>query len=277
MAELDAGRETTGACVTPELIEEFLESLRLKRRGEGSLKNYRRNLTLFYNWLPEDKILIDDMGSRWRRWLIEEKGFSNQTVNAQVSCLNTFLRFIGHRDWQVDEFIREGSGIQPELSRAEYLRLLSAAKRSGKEKSYLLIKTMGGAGVRVQEMAQLTAEAVDQGSVKLDSHNGQRLRIMRIPGVLQKELSSYVRRQNIVSGPVFLSRDGKPLSRSAIHHYVNMISVEARVDSEKANPRCLWKMYQGIQDGIQASVSILIQQTYEHMMEEEQLSVGWDA
>lgn len=277
MARVDERERMTGACVTPELTEAFLEDLRRKRRGESSLVNYRRNLTEFYNWLPENKVIDENTGNRWRRWLIDEKGFSNRTVNTQVSCLNTFLRYIGHRDWQVDEFVREDNDVQPELSRAEYLRLLSAAKHMGKERSYLLIKTMGGAGVRVQEMPQMTAEAVNSGSVKLDSHNGQRLRIMHIPAVLREELLDYIRRKNIVSGAVFLSRDGKPLSRSAIHHYVNAVSQEARVEPEKANPRCLWKMYRSTQDGIQASVNLLIRQTYEHMMEEEQLSIGWDA
>ena len=92
-----------------------------------------------------------------------------------MSVLNTFLRYLGHRDWQVDEFVRVSGDVQPELTRAEYLRLLSAAKHIGKEKTYLLIKTMGGAGVRVQELSQVTVEAVHQGMVKLDSHNGLRL------------------------------------------------------------------------------------------------------
>ena len=108
---------------------------------------------------------------------MEEKGFSHRTVNAQMSVLNTFLRYLGHRDWQVDEFVREVNDIQPELTRAEYLRLLSAAKRMGKEKTYLLIKTMGGAGVRVQELSQVTVEAVIQGMTKTEIKRYLRLLI----------------------------------------------------------------------------------------------------
>ena len=268
--------ETAGEIMTPESIDEFLESLRLKSRGESSLDNYRRSLTALYAWLAEDKRLSRATGPEWRRWLLKKRGISERTVNTQMSVLNSFFRFLGHRDWQVDEFIREMNDVQPELSRAEYLRLLSAARQMGKEKSYLLIKTMGGAGVRVQEMSQVTAEAVNQGAVKLDSHNGLRLRLMRIPKVLQGELMEYIQKKCIESGPVFLTRDGKPLSRSTIHHYVSAVSQEAKVEPEKANPRCLWKMYQSTQDGIQANIDALIRQTYEHMMEEEQLSIGWD-
>ncbi len=265
----------TGEKLTLEVIEEFLESLRQKNRGKSSLDTYRRSLAGLYAWLPEDKLLEKDTGVRWRRWMLEEKGFSHVTVNTQVSIMNTFLRYIGHRDWQVEEFVRKPAE-QPELSREEYLRLLSAARKLGRERSYLLIKTMGGAGVRVQEMSQVTAEAVFSGTVELDSHNKQRLRTLYIPEPLRRELMEYMQRHHIKSGPVFLTRDGKPLSRSMIHHYVSAISQDAKVDSEKANPRCLWKMYQSIQEGIRVDIDRLVRQTYEQMVENEQVSIGWD-
>lgn len=261
--------------ITREGIEAFLESLRKKKRGESSLDHYRRSLTALYVWLPEEKRLYRDTGTAWRRWLLETKGFCNRTVNTYMSVLNGYLRFLGHRDWQVEEFVREADDMQPELSRAEYLRLLSAAKKMGKEKSYLLIKTMGGAGVRVQELSQVTVEAVAHGMVCLDSHNGLRLRVMRIPKVLKEELTEYIRRECIKSGPVFLSREGKPLGRATVHHSVKMLSQEARVEPEKANPRCLWKMYCNTQDGIQANIDALTYQAYEYMMEKEQLTIGW--
>lgn len=265
----------TGEKLTLEVIEEFLESLRQKNRGKSSLDTYRRSLAGLYAWLPEDKLLEKDTGVRWRRWMLEEKGFSHVTVNTQVSIMNTFLRYIGHRDWQVEEFVRKPAE-QPELSREEYLRLLSAARKLGRERSYLLIKTMGGAGVRVQEMSQVTAEAVFSGTVELDSHNKQRLRTLYIPEPLRRELMEYMQRHHIKSGPVFLTRDGKPLSRSMIHHYVSAISQDAKVNSEKANPRCLWKMYQSIQEGIRVDIDRLVRQTYEQMVENEQVSIGWD-
>lgn len=269
------GREN-GEVMTREAIEDFIETLREKKRGKNSLKSYQRILTSIYDWLPEDKIVNGATGAKRRIWLLEEKGFSHRTVNTQMSALNSFFRYLGHREWQMEEFVRVTGDIQPELSRAEYLRLLSAAKQMGNEKTYLLIKTMGGAGVRVQEIAQVTAEAVRQGSVRLDSHNGLRLRMMFFPRGLQSELMDYIEKEQIRSGSVFLTRDRKPLSRTTINRYVSAVSQEARVDSEKATPRCLWKMYQSIQDGIKENIHVLIRQAYEDIMEKEQLSIGWD-
>ncbi|MCI8674280.1 MAG: site-specific integrase [Lachnospiraceae bacterium] len=268
--------QRNGEIMTPELIRDFIETLRKKNRGKNSLDSYQRILLSIYDWLPEDKTVDGTTGAKRRKWLLEEKGFSHRTVNTQMSALNSFFRYLGHREWQMDEFVRITGDVQPELSRTEYMRLLSAARQMGNEKTYLLIKTMGGAGVRVQEISQVTAEAVRQGSVRLDSHNGLRLRMMFIPKVLQKELMEYIEKEQIESGPVFLTRDRKPLSRTTINHYISAVSGEARVDPEKATPRCLWKMYQSVQDGIEENIHVLIRQAYEEMMEKEQMSIGWN-
>lgn len=268
--------QRNGEIMTPELIRDFIETLRKKNRGKNSLDSYQRILLSIYDWLPEDKTVDGTTGAKRRKWLLEEKGFSHRTVNTQMSALNSFFRYLGHREWQMDEFVRITGDVQPELSRTEYMRLLSAARQMGNEKTYLLIKTMGGAGVRIQEISQVTAEAVRQGSVRLDSHNGLRLRMMFIPKVLQKELMEYIEKEQIESGPVFLTRDRKPLSRTTINHYISAVSGEARVDPEKATPRCLWKMYQSVQDGIEENIHVLIRQAYEEMMEKEQMSIGWN-
>lgn len=268
--------QRNGEIMTPELIRDFIETLRKKNRGKNSLDSYQRILLSIYDWLPEDKTVDGTTGAKRRKWLLEEKGFSHRTVNTQMSALNSFFRYLGHREWQMDEFVRITGDVQPELSRTEYMRLLSAARQMGNEKTYLLIKTMGGAGVRVQEISQVTAEAVRQGSVRLGSHNGLRLRMMFIPKVLQKELMEYIEKEQIESGPVFLTRDRKPLSRTTINHYISAVSGEARVDPEKATPRCLWKMYQNVQDGIEENIHVLIRQAYEEMMEKEQMSIGWN-
>lgn len=51
----------------------------------------------------------------------------------------------------------------------------------------------------------------------------------------------------------------------------------ARVEEEKATPRCLWNMYCGTRDTILSNISILADQAYERMLEEEQRAVGWNA
>ena len=121
---MNEGNVKSAEVMTAKMIEDFIEAMRKKNRGESSLDNYNRILISIYQWLPKDKILDETTGTKCRKWLLEEKGFCHRTVNARMSVLNTFLRYLGHRDWQVDEFVRVSGDVQPELTRAEYLRLL---------------------------------------------------------------------------------------------------------------------------------------------------------
>ena len=83
-------------------------------------------------------------------------------------------------------------------------------------------------------------------------------------------------REGIVKGPVFATAGGKPIDRSNVGHSIKRVGRDAQVAEEKVNPRCLWKMYQSIQQGIQANVAVFMEQAYERMLEQEQLTVGWE-
>lgn len=259
--------------LTQDEIQGYIRSRQEKGLREGSIQNYGFILKNLYHYLPEDKQIDSGTGERWVQYL-NEKGYGARTINAHISVLNSFLAYMGRKEWQSSDFCRHLDDIQPELSRTEYKRLLQAAKFLGKERTYLLIKTMGGAGVRVQELPQITVESVREGAIPVECHN--RRRNLRIPGVLQKELLDYARRKGIKKGPLFVTREGTPMSRTAVYHCINNISREARVPEEKVNPRCLWKMYQNTYEEIQVHVARIAEQSYERMVEEEQLVLGWE-
>lgn len=145
----DVGRDWEQ--LTPEMIDAFVEDQRNRGRGPASLEAYRRNLTKLYDYLPGDKRLTRATGKEWKAWM-ESQGTAPRSVNACLSALNSLSIFLGRREFQTNEFLEGPKIIQPELTRAEYLRLLQAAKLLEKEKTYLLIKAMGGAGFRVQEL-----------------------------------------------------------------------------------------------------------------------------
>ena len=262
--------------ISPETIDAFLAYLSEKGRGEASLRSYRRILTELYRYLPEDKCIGEETGPAWKAFL-ERQGLQPATVNNRMSVWNSFLLYLGHREWQLGDFNREAETAQPELSRTEYLRLLSAAKHMGKEKSYLLIKTLGGAGMRIQELPQLTVEAVRQGAVELAYHNSRQRRVLKLPEGLRRELLDYAEREGIRKGPVFGSSEGAPMARSNVNYFISMVSHDAQVEEEKATPRCLWKMYQETCRKIQDNVAVLIEQSYQRMLDEEQKVMGWRA
>lgn len=258
-----------------ELLEGFLEKWKERGCSISTLQEYRRSLLFLNSSLPEGKALTKDTGVRWKQWL-EGKGFSTRTVNARLAAWNGLAQYLGHREWQVGISAGRQENVQPELTRTEYLRLLSAAKRLGQERNYLLIKTLGSAGLKLQELPMLTAEAVRQGRLRLGKQGGPGARILHLPETLQRELEGYISRNGIEKGPVFVTARGNPLDRSNILHCMKRISYEAGVPAKKVNPRCLWNMYQAAWEGIWSGVLLLAEQAYGRLLEQEQLETGWE-
>ena len=255
--------------IEPSHIEAFLEHLRRSGRPSGTLEKYQRDLTLFYDFLPESKELDEAVLAQWPATMLEE-GYALRTVNSRISVLNSFLRHVGRRDLQLAILERPEDGGQPELTRAEYLRFLSTARALNKERLYLLIKVFGSTGLPLQGLPGLTVEAVNRQTVTVGPNT------FFIPDCLRQELLDYARRNGILSGPVFLMQNGQPLRRTQVTDGIRALSSEARVPPEKASPRCLQRLYRSTQAELHEQISQLVRQTYDHLLETEQLAIGWN-
>ena len=263
----------TELTVTWEEVCRYLDSLAARGRRRETIQVYRPKLEAFYHFLPEDKRVAADTLELWRAALLRE-GYSPGTANTHVSAANGLLAYLGRRDLQLIGQLDTEEEIQPELSRTEYLRLLATARNLGRERTYLMVKVFALTGIRVSELNRVTVRAVEEGRV-LTACDG-RAQYVLIPACLQKELAVYLRRVGITAGPVFVTRSGRPMRRTQVSGEIRTLCRDARVDGDKSNPRCLRRLYQVTQERIRDSVQILAEQAHERMLEEEQLTVGWE-
>ena len=269
-----AGKQSiqhAGVPMTREQIEDYIAHRQDEDRTSESIQKYARDLDALYRFLPEEKRIYPETLSQWRGSLLGE-GYAPRTVNSMVSVANSFLKWLGHRELQLTGQLNIAYD-QPELTRNEYLRLLSAARHLNKERTYLLVKVFTTVNITVLELPRLTVEAVRGDQVEFTA-NGVRY-LAAIPSCLRDELLDYARRSCIASGPIFVTRTGKPLGRTAVTAYIQSLAQTARVAPEKCNPRCLHKLYQSTMDGIEAAVRVLAEQSHEQLLEQEQLLVGW--
>lgn len=264
--------QTYGVPVTRQQIAEYLESLRAQGRVEESVKKYGRDLAMLYDFLTDGKEIDRTTLARWREELLA-RGYAPRTVNAAISEANSFLGWLGRREYQLPRQLEIAGGAQPVLTRAEYLRLLSTAREMGKERTYLMVKVFAVTGIGVQELPRLTVEAVREG--RLEVNSGGRRQFISIPASLRDDLTRYIHRTGLTGGPVFVSRNGKEIWRTTVTGEIQGIAHNAGVPPEKCNPRCLRKLYLTTMAGIEASVHPLVEQTYERLLEQEQLTVGW--
>ena len=205
--------DPAGTRISPESIRSYLDSLSDRGRGHGTVQMYRAKLQAFYSFLPPDKWVAPGTLAAWQQTLLAQ-GYSPSTVNTHLTAVNGLLAYMGRRDLQLVGQLDHLPAVQPELTRAEYLRLLQAARVLGKERAYLLVKVFALVGLRVGELSQLTVGAVRDGRLLIQS--GKRRQYASIPDCLQRELLDYAAARGIKNGPIFVSRSGSPIARNRI-------------------------------------------------------------
>lgn len=256
--------------LTQEQIAAFLHHLREKGSSANSLQKYRRDLNGFFAALPPDKLVGRDTLPAWRASLAE-RGYAPRIINSCVSEANSLLDFLGWREAQLTGRLAPEPDPQPELTRDEYLRLLSAARALDRERTYLLVKVFAALGLTVQELPLLTVEAVAESHLELPG--GQSV---TIPKVLSRELAAYSARRGIYAGPVFVTRNRRPLTRMAVTAAIQALAGPAQVAPEKCNPRCLRRLHQATLAHIEDGVRQLVERDHERLLEREQRTVGWE-
>lgn len=260
---------TTPRIMTLGDIEEFLDYLDEKGSPMDSLDTYRRKLTALYNFLGEEKRLGRNTLSKWRESLLKQ-GYAEPTTNAFIYVANSYLNYVGLRDYQLVGLPRPEARSVEDMTRAEYLRLLSTARLLENEQVYLMVKTFALTGISVQDLPKVTVEATLKGVV---SRGGKEL---RLPKCLQEELLSFARREGLFQGPVFVTkRERKPLGRTVVTMYIRQLCKQAQVPEKKGSPRQLRRLYQNTRKGIEDNISVLIQKEQERLLEAEQKFIGW--
>lgn len=265
-------RESSYYVLTRSDIDLYLQDVASRGCKQGTLENYRRSLLNFFDWLPEGKQVSREKVYEYQEYLIGK--YTSRTVNMKMTSINGILGFLDLREFQSTvKASVDDTAIQPELSRNEYLRMLSAAKTIGDERLYLIIKLFGTTGIAVQEFDKVTVEAVRSGTI-VTFPNRNRL-ALRIPACVQSELLEYAKEKGVKSGPIFLTREGRPLGRTTLSNMVPHIARYAKVEESKCTPRCLQKLYAETWDTIKSNVNVMLQMTYDKLLEQEQVIYGW--
>ncbi len=228
--------------ITEEQITGFAKHLRQAERSPGTIENYLRHVRAFTAWL-DDRPVTKEAAAGWKAHLID-KGYCPSTINAMLGGLNRFFDFVGWKKYQVKalrlqrRLFREDSR---ELTRAEYDRLIAAARAMGRERLALLMETICATGIRVSEVQYLTVEAVERGKAEISLKG--KIRTILIPGKLRKKLLKFAHKNKTASGEIFLTRNGKGMSRKQIWAEMKAICKAAGVEASKVFPHNLRHLF----------------------------------
>lgn len=235
-----------------ETVTSYIEYLKQEEKSEATCRQYERDIRNFLRF-AEGQEIIRELVLRYKEKLQAEHRASS--VNAKLAALNGFFSYLERGDLRVKRLRvqkRPFLSREKELTKAEYLRLLKAAKHRKNEKLRLILETICGTGIRVSELKYITAEAVYEGEAAVRLKG--KIRVILISGKLRKALRQYIRKCGILSGPVFVTKNGNPLDRSNIWKMMKSLCKHAGVEQQKVFPhnlrhlfaRCFYKIDKNI-------------------------------
>ena len=220
--------------ITSELIKSFKKYLIEEEKSENTVEKYIRDITFFKVWLCGREV-TKILALENKKELCEK--YAPASVNAAISSLNSFFSFMEWNDIRIKALKIQRqifSSKDKELTKAEYERLLTAARDKKNQRLYYLIQTIASTGIRVSELRYITTSAVKTGQAAINCKG--KMRIVILPKELCKMLKGYIRENKIENGSVFVSRNGKPLDRSYIWKMLKALCETARVSKDKVFP-----------------------------------------
>lgn len=236
-------------------MQEFELYLRDEERSAATVEKYMHDVRCFAEFAGSSEIT--------KQTVLEYKNtlgasYAVSSANSMIAALNSFLRFCGWHDLCVKQFKVQRQAYcseEKELTRAEYLRLLDAANARRNERLNLIIQTICGTGIRVSELQYITVEALKRGEAGV-SCKGKTRRIFIVPD-LKKKLLRYVKDQKILSGPIFITRNGTPISRNNIWKEMKALCGQAGVSPSKVFPHNLRHLFARTFYGIEKDIAKL--------------------
>lgn len=228
--------------ITEESILCFARHLERLEYAQSSVDKYVRDLRAFRRWIGNRPVEKEDFVG-WKAYLLNG-GYRPETVNTMLSSSNKFFRFMGWDGYRM-KYLRIQRklfrGKEKELTKAEYIRLIETAREKDRERLALLMETICATGIRVSEVRYITIAALREG--RADVALKGKVRTILIPGKLRRKLYKYAQKQKIVSGEIFLTRNGTGLSRWQIWAEMKSLCQEAGVAPSKVFPHNLRHLF----------------------------------
>ena len=220
--------------ITNQMIKDFEVYLCEEERSDNTVQGYLRSLRFFAEWLgggEVDKPVV----LAYKKELCRR--YAPTSVNAALSALNSFFAFMEWHECRVKTLKIQRqlfTNGERELTKADYEKLLSAAKRKGDRRLYYLMQTLAATGIRISELQFIGRTAVQKGQAVISCKG--KMRVVLLPKQLCRILKEYIKAQGIKKGSVFQTRNGKPLNRSNVWKLLKSLCECAGVAKRKVFP-----------------------------------------
>ena len=241
--------------LTADIIEDFRKNLELQEKSTSTIEKYIRDVKAFSVY-AENAAITKEKVIAYKKYL--RNNYAVRSVNSILASINSLFNSLEWHDLKVKSLKLQQQVFCPEekeLTKAEYARLCKTAERKHNERLNLILQTICGTGIRVSELQFITVEAVKNGEAIVNCK--AKTRAVFIVKELKQKLLRYAAEQNIKSGMIFVTRTGKPISRTNIWREMKDLCAEADVNPGKVYPHNLRHLFARVFYGIEKDIAKL--------------------
>lgn len=227
--------------ITENKIIAYAEYLKCEEKSPKTIEKYLRDIKRFsgklFGEITKEKVLF------YKSELLNEN-YAVRSINSMIAAINNFFNFAGWFDLKVKPFKIQKQvycSENKELSKEEYIHLVKTAEKKKKYRLSLIIQTICSTGIRVSELEFITVKAVLKGEAIVSCKG--KTRTVFIVKDLKKKLLQYISDNCILSGSVFVTKNGNPINRSNIWKEMKTLCEEAGVCSDKVFPHNLRHLF----------------------------------
>ena len=245
-----------GRFLTEEKISQFRQYLIAEEKSANTVDKYLRDVQVFTGFLAGREV-AKEIAVAYKQKLMDD-GYAVKSVNSMLASINSLFAFLGWLDCKVKAIRLQRQifcGEDKELTKAEYFRLLNAAKQQKNDRLNLILQTICGTGIRVSELEFITVEAAQAGQATVSCKG--KTRTVFIVKELKKKLLRYAKKKRITTGPIFVTRTGKPISRTNIWREMKALCRDANVSPNKVFPHNLRHLFARTFYGLEKDIAKL--------------------
>ena len=228
--------------ISCEIVNQFRTYLEEEERSAATIEKYLRDIRKFNCFCGTGTEISKALVISYKNWLHDYYEISS--VNSMLVALNQLFRFLGWTELIIKPFKQQQQSFRSsdkELSRDEYVRLTQIAQRKGQTWLYLIMVTMCATGIRVSELPFITVESLSTRQA-IVRNKGKTRRVI-LPLDLCRKLRIFTKERKITHGSIFVTKTGRPIDRSNIHHAMKKLCAEAGVEAGKVFPHNLRHLF----------------------------------
>ena len=227
--------------ITKRTIAEYKNYLIEEEKSSVTIEKYIRDINTFAEW-SDGREITKTLVLEYKRMLTQQ--YVPASVNSVLSSLNGYFNYIERYDLKVKNLKVQRQIFcqsEKELTKAEYERLLKAAKNKKNERLYLIMQTICSTGIRVSELKYVDVNSVMTGQAQVRLKG--KIRMIILPKKLCQLLKKYIKERHITSGSVFVTRKGQPVDRHSIWKSMKQLCETAGVLKDKVFPHNLRHLF----------------------------------